>query len=208
MPETKELDIIEASGGHPSIGHLQFKDIKAQDLVNFKPEFGAVFAKYKINKIVTILTPMFGYNTSQPIPPIGGVTFDQAQGYSGQCLVTRIHGKYFNKPFDFGGYTAVTLREKLAQIQSKTCSKLYRPKATYLTTNNPGNYENVVKDPSTGLVTVVRSSNKWLNITDQSDLEFAHADALTVERLDGLDITDDWKYRVTHKIYFECSIVG
>ena len=211
LPKTTKMSIIPAEGTGenriPAMGYLQFSTVTPEDLANFTSEFGPLFAKFKVDKIVTTLTPITegAYaGTHDAVQPNNADAWNQ----SPQCIVTRVNGKYLNEPMDIKANARLQLTE-LAQIQAKTKSKMLSHKSVYLVTVNPGIRDVInpdVEDPADR--EIVKGPNRWLNITGQSGTHYCHNDTVFVERVDGDDVTTDFKYRVTHKFYFRTAFVG
>jgi hypothetical protein len=201
------MDILPASGNQSAMGYLQFR-LNMDSLVN-TADFSNLFANYRVTCIVTTLTPMFQGNDSNPPTAADNVgAFYSWQSYSPQCIVTKVHGKYLNEPFEVAA-NGLAQREELSQIQAKTKTKMYKPRDIKLVTKYPATYKLSVADPAQPTTTsVVRDKSRWLSWQNDRDMEFAHNDTIFVERVDGGDLTTDWKFRVTHKVYFKCSYVG
>lgn len=206
VPTTVSPTLID--GTPNNMGYFQFNDIQISDLVNFSTDF-SLFANYKIDKIVTVMIPLWqdavatqGQNVTVP-------SWRDFLSYSPQLFVTRVNNKTLNNNFSISG-TSDAQREQLAQLQSKSTSVYTTKKWLTLTTLNPKPYELLVEDPTNqGSVAVVKSnSTKWLSILNNDDAQFQHNSLLFVDRLDGRNITDQFKYRMFHKVYFRCSYVG
>jgi hypothetical protein len=205
MPSTKSLDILAAAGNQPAMGYLQFR-LNMDSLVNTS-DFSNLFANYRVTCIVTTLTPLFD-GTIANLMQTGETGFDPIQTYSAQCIVTKVHGKYLNEPFQIST-NGLTQREELAQIQAKTKTKMLKPRDIKLVTKYPATYTVGQADPDQPATqSVERGKSRWLSLQDDRDMEFVHNDTIFVERVDGRDVTSDFKFRVTHKVYFKCSYVG
>lgn len=192
LPITKSFNLISAGTVYPAMGYLKFDNLQFDLCVNAKAEFGPLFARYKVDKIETILTPTFtNTSSSQSLPGL---------------RITRINTKWFNAGFSTNTTSDDQLAE-LAQLQSKTVSNYASNRSLILITNNPGVQKKSVLD-DTGAELITRASAPWMNITSQSDVPLRHNSTLLAERIDGLALTADWKYRVVHKLYFRCSQVG
>lgn len=206
LPSTKSLDILAASGNQPAMGYLQFR-LNMDSLFNTS-DFSNLFANFRVTCIVTTLTPLFDGSPFTRGSEANAAISDTWQSYSGQCIVTRVHGKYLNEPFQIST-NALTQREELSQIQAKTKTKMYKPRDIKLVTKYPATYNVVQADPTQPATqSVVRGKSRWLSWQDDRDMEFAHNDTVFVEKVDGRDLTTDYKFRVVHKVYFKCSYVG
>lgn len=198
LPETKAFTIIPTGGGFNSIGYLNFDNLQWNQLVAASTEFGALFARYKVTKIVTILTPMY----QETIASNNNVGYSTSVG----LRITRLSTKYLTAPFNIQANAKLQLDE-LAQIQAKTVRGYSSPKSMLLVTKHPGVALRGVVD-STNTEIDMRAPCPWLNCTNQNDVPLKHNSLIFAERTDGQALTVDWKYRVVHKIYFTCSQVG
>lgn len=199
MPLTLSFNIISTGASFNAIGYLNFDNLQFNQLVSSTLDFGNLFARYKVDKIVTILTPMF-QETSAP------TTGAFLPGNSAALRITRLNTKFLNEPFAVAANADDQLRE-LAQIQSKTIRPYASNKSMMLVTKNPNVSERSVID-TTNTEIEVNKPMPWLNIANQSDVPLKHNSLIFAERTDGQALTTDWKYRVVHKIYFRCSQVG
>jgi len=173
--------------------------LQFDELVQAQQEFGALFARYKVDKIETFLTPMFSQVTE---------TFAAAANYSLSpgLRVTRVNTKWLTDPFSIAATSDAQLSE-LAQIQGKSVRGYASRKSLKLVTINPGvSKKGVVNSQGNEIDT--RGPCPWLNITADSDIPLQHNSLIFAERTDGQALTTDWKYRVVHKVYFRCSQVG
>ncbi len=197
VPTTTSFTLIPAGASFPAIGYLDFDNLQFNQLVAAQAEFGSLFARYKVDKIVTILTPLVQETTQ-----VGGT----ALSFSAGLRITRVNAKWLDEPFTIQANSDAQLQE-LAQIQSKTVSNYASPKSLVMTTVNPGVYKKGVVD-STGAEIDFRGQCPWLNISGASNVPLRHNSILFAERTDGLALDAAWKYRVVHKVYFRCSQVG
>ncbi len=199
LPLTLPLSVIAAGTSFPAMGYLEFANLKFNNLVEATPEFGALFARYKVDKIETILTPMFQEVTA---PTTGAFTPNN----TASLRITRINTKYFNAPTNLGSISDDVLKE-LAQIQSKSVIPYASRKSLKLITHNPYIVKRGVVDSTNTEINTAQPA-PWLSIGNQSDVPFKHNSIIFAERTDGQAVTTDWKYRVVHKIYFRCVQVG
>ena len=199
MPQTKSFSIVPGGTAFPAMGKLDFENLSFNLLVSGVTDFGNLFARYKVDKIETILTPLFTQVTE---------TYSSGANYSlsPALRITRINTKWFNGTVDFGATSDEVLSE-LAQIQSKSVTAYAQPRSLKMITYNPGVYVKGVRD-NTNTELVTRGSAPWMNISTQNDVPLRHNSAIFAERTDGSALTDAWKYRVVHKVYFRCAQVG
>ena len=197
LPTTTSFSLISAGTTFPAMGYLKFDNLQFNQLVSAQTEFGALFARYKIDKIETILTPLVQETTQS-----GGT----ALSFSAGLRITRVNTKWLNDPFTIQSTADAQLQE-LAQIQAKTVSNYASPKSLILTTINPGVAKKGVVD-STGAEIDFRGQCPWLNISGASNVPLRHNSLLFAERTDGQALDAAWKYRMVHKVYFRCSQVG
>lgn len=124
-----------------------------------------MFARYKVDKIETFLTPMFQQVTE---------TFAAGANYSlsPALRITRVNTKWFNQPFTISANSDAQLAE-LAQIQGKSVRGYASARSMKLTTINPGVMKKGVVD-STGAEIDVRGPCPWMNITTDSDIPLQH----------------------------------
>lgn len=199
MPQTLSFTLIPAGASFPSIGYLNFDNLQFNQLVQAQAEFGALFARYKVDKIVTILTPMVD-STYRPVAGVSGYPFTAA------LRITRVNTKWLNEPFAIQANSDLQLAE-LAQLQTKSVSNYASKKSLIMTTINPGVSKRGVVN-STGAEIDVRGPCPWLNITSDSDIPLQHNSMLFAERTDGGSLDDSFRYRVVHKVFFRTSQVG
>lgn len=197
MPSTLSFTVIPAGTSFPAMGYLNFDNLQFNQLVQAQTEFSALFARYKVDKIVTILTPMVD---SVVQPGATGIS------YTAALRVTRVNTKWLNEPFAIQANADLQLAE-LAQLQSKSVSNYASSKSLIMTTINPGVSKRGVVN-STGNEIDVRGPCPWLNITTDSNIPLQHNSMLFAERTDGGALDASWKYRVVHKVYFRTAQVG
>lgn len=196
LPDTKSFNIISSGGGYNAIGYMNFDNLQWNQLVSATTEFGALFARYKVSKIVTILTPLWSQVVDNP------ATYSTTPA----LRITRVSTKYLTAPFVVSANAKAQL-EELAQIQSKSVSGYSSVKSMMLVTKHPGVALRGIVD-STNTEIDMRAPCPWLNCENQSDVPLKHNSLIFAERTDGQALTTDWKYRVVHKIYFTCTQVG
>lgn len=199
MPRTISFTLIPTGASFNAIGYLNFDNLQFNQLVNSTGDFGNLFARYKVDKIVTILTPMFQETSA----PASGAFMP---GNTAALRITRVNTKWLNEPFAVAANADDQLME-LAQIQSKSVKPYASHKSMILVTRNPNVSDRSVLD-TTNTEIEVNKPMPWLNIANQSDVPLKHNSLIFAERTDGQALTIDWKYRVVHKVYFRCSQVG
>lgn len=59
IPDTTAFTLIPAGTTHGAMGYLNFDDLKFNDLAGTTQDLSLLFARYHVDKIVTILTPLF-----------------------------------------------------------------------------------------------------------------------------------------------------
>ncbi len=198
LPLTLPFSIITAGTSFPAMGYLEFANLQFNQLVQATPEFGALFARYKVDKIETILTPMFQETVA--------TTDTSAYNNSGGLRITRINTKYFNGPISLGTTSDAVLGE-LAQIQSKSVTPYASKKSLKIVTYNPYIVERGVVDSTNTEISTAMPA-PWLNINNQSDVPFKHNSVLFAERVDGGAVNTNWKYRMVHRVTFRVTQVG
>ncbi len=199
LPLTLSFNLIPAGTSFPAMGYLKFDNLQFNQLVNSTAEFGALFARYKVDKIVTSLTPMFQTTNSDNAAT---ARYD----YSSGLRITRINTKYLNEDFQIQSDADDQLRE-LAQFQTKSVTNYASPRSLTITTLNPGVRTKGVLD-STGAEIDTRAPCPWLNATSETNVPLSHNSVVFAERTDGGGLNANWKYRVVHKLFFRCSQVG
>lgn len=197
IPQTLGFSLIPAGSSFPQMGYLDFDNLQFNQLVQAQAEFGALFARYKVDKIVTVLTPMI----QQVVQP--GAT---GISYTAALRITRVNTKWLNEDFEIQADADDQLAE-LAQLQGKSVSNYASPRSLTLTTVNPGMIQKSIVDSADELVET-RVPSKWLNISSEANVPLKHNSLLFAERVDGGALDASWKYRVVHKIYFRCAQVG
>lgn len=199
MPVTQSFNIIPAGGAFPAMGYLSFDNLQFNQLVSATTEFGALFARYKVDRIVTYLTPLF---TEVNSDNASTARYD----YSPNLKITRINTKWLNEDFSVAADSEAQLRV-LAQFQSKSVSNYASKRSLKLETKNPGVRKKGVLD-STGVEIDVRAPCPWLNASLETNVPLSHNSLIFAERTDGGGLNANWKYRVTHKVWFRCAQVS
>ena len=198
LPSTATFTLI-AAANYGAIGYMSFENLQFNQLPG-NSDFYNLFARYKVDKIVTTLTPMFDTVTADAG---GSIT------YSPQLEITKVNTKWMNGDFPIAANADLQLQE-LAQLQTKTQTLYASRKPLTLVTMNPGVEGRSVVD-SAGNEVDARRTCPWLALSGPHqaiDVPFKHNSVIFAARVDGQSLTTAWKFRVTHKVYFRCSQVG
>lgn len=193
LPQTATFTLI-ASGNFGAMGYMSFENLQFGQLPGSN-DFVQLFARYKVDKIITTLTPLYEVTTQV--------------NHSSQLEITRVNTKWMTNDFPIAVNSDLQLAE-LAQLQAKTKSLYAGKRPLTITTINPGVVGNSVVN-SAGNEVDARRSCPWLALSgpDQAlDIPFKHNAIIFGARIDGGDIDLTYKYRVTHKLFFRCSQVG
>lgn len=198
LPQTATFTIIPAAN-YGAMGYMSFENLQFNQLPG-SSDFTALYARYKVDKIVTTLVPIFEEVVSNNA---------SAASSSQQLEVTRVNTKFMNSDFPIAATADLQLQE-LAQLQCKTKSNYAARKPITLVTVSPGVDGRSVVD-SAGNEVDARRACPWLALSGPNaalDVPFKHNSIIFAARVDGNSLTTDWKYRVTHKVFFRCSQVG
>jgi hypothetical protein len=199
LPSTATFSLIAAGSGYNAMGYMSFENLQFNQLPGAS-DFENLFARYKVDKIVTTLTPMFDTATADAG---GTITF------SPQLEITKVNTKWMNGDFPIAANAGLQLQE-LAQLQTKTKSLYATKRPLSLVTLNPGVEGRSVVD-SAGNEVDARRTCPWLALSGPHqaiDVPFKHNAVIFAARVDGDNLTTAWKFRVTHKVFFRCSQVG
>ena len=203
VPNIVTFNLIpQGTGSYPPIGYMSFENLQFNQLPGAIDDYSNLFARYKVDMIITELIPMFqdvNLGANWTTPPAG----------SPQLEITKVNTKYMNGDFPIAA-TAQQQLSELAQLQAKS-KRLYTAKRSIkLITKNPGINARSVVD-SSGNEVDARRSSPWLSLSGPNqaiNVPFKHNAVIFAAPIDGAALTDAWKYRVTHKLYFRCSQVG
>lgn len=198
LPTTATFSLIPAAN-YGAIGYMSFENLQFNQLPGAS-DFFNLFARYKVDKIVTTLTPLFQEVNNNPAYPAG---------VSPQLEITKVNTKWMNGDFPIAANADAQLSE-LAQLQAKTKTLYASRKPITLVTMSPGVEGRSVVD-SAGNEVDARRTCPWLALSGAHtaiDVPFKHNAILFAARVDGLSLDATWKYRVNHKVYFRCSQVG
>lgn len=201
-PQTYSFDIIaQGTGTIPDMGYMSFENLQFNQLPGHGDDFAHLFARYKIDKIVTTLIPMFETATADAG---GSITF------SPQLEITKVNTKWMTADFPVNTANAQLQVEELAQLQAKSKSLYAAKRPLTLVTTSPGLKERTVVD-SSGNEVDTRGGGLWLSLSGPNaalNVKFKHNAVIFAQRVDGQALTSAWKFRVTHKVFFRCSQVG
>ncbi len=199
IPQTATFSLIAAGSGYNAIGYMSFENLQFNQLPGAS-DFENLYARYKVDKIVTTMVPMFDTATADAG---GGITF------SPQLEITKVNTKWMNGDYPILANSGLQLAQ-LAQLQAKSKSLYASKKPLVLVTDKPGVVGRAVVD-SAGNEVDARRESPWLALsgTHQAiDVPFKHNAVIFAARVDGDNLTTAWKFRVTHKVFFRVSQVG
>lgn len=193
MPSTASFTIIP-SANFAAMGYLSFENLQFNQLPNYT-EFVNLYARYKVDKIITTLVPL--YQTTTQV------------NHSAQLELTRVNTKWLSGPFPISANADLQLAE-LAQLQGKTKSLYASQKPLRLVTLNPGVEQRDVVDAA-GNEVDSRKPMPWLSLGGTNaaiDVPLRHNALIFAARIDGQNLDATYKFRVTHQVFFRCSQVG
>lgn len=194
LPTTSSFTIIPAGPSFSAMGYMSFENLQFGQLPG-SADFQNLYARYKVDKIVTCLAPL--YDTTTQV------------NHQAQLEITRVNTKWMIGDFPILANTDLQLTE-LAQLQSKSKSLYAHKNCLYVTTLFPGVVGNSVVN-SAGNEVDARRSAPWLSLSGPHqaiDVPFKHNAIIFAMRVDGGAMDATYKYRITHKIFFRCSQVG
>ncbi len=197
LPQTAIFQLIaQGTGSYPAMGYLNFDNLQMNQLPGINDDMNKLFARYKVDKIVTKLTPMWDETINLTT---------NSTAISPELEITRVNTKFMIVDFPIQATAQAQLTE-LAQLQAKSVSKYSRKRPLLMTTINPGTKAKTVVDAG-GTEIDSRGASPWLS-WGTTNIPLKHNSILFARPVDGAALTDQWKYSVTHKIYFRCSQVG
>lgn len=194
IPSTATFTMIAAGPGFPQMGYMSFENLQFNQLPGAS-DFENLFARYKVDKIVTTLIPLYQETTQV--------------NHQAQLEITKVNTKWMNGDFPIAANADLQLSE-LAQLQAKSKSLYASKKPLVLVTLSPGVEGRSVVD-SGGTEVDARVTCPWLALSGPHqavDVPFKHNALIFAARVDGAALDATYKYRVTHKLYFRCSQVG
>lgn len=194
IPSTATFTMIAAGPGFAQMGYMSFENLQFNQLPG-ATDFGNLYARYKIDKIVTTLVPLYQETTQV--------------NHQAQLEITKVNTKWMNADFPIAANADLQLAE-LAQLQAKSKSLYAAKKPLVLVTHNPGVEGRSVVD-SAGNEVDARRTCPWLALSgpnQATDVPFKHNAIIFAARVDGQGLDATYKYRVTHKVFFRCSQVG
>ncbi len=171
-------------------------------LSGFVQDFGGLYQRYKVDEIEIILRPMWhsSINTVDASTP--------EQTYYPDLIVTRMNTRYMNA--DLTGGTLGSIEKAIAETQLKTQSGYSDKRPLKFVTKNPRVYANSVIDQAAPGANFELTTMKapWLNIADQSDVEFAQNSMIWIQRRDHQPfVANFYKYEVKFRVTFRCCQV-
>lgn len=195
LPNTVTFQLIEqGTGSYAAMGYMSFENLQFNQLPG-STEFANLYARYKVDKIVTTLTPLY-QDTTQV-------------NHSAQLEITKVNTKWMNGDYPIAADATAQLTA-LAELQAKTKTLYASKKPITLVTKNPGVEGRSVVD-SSGNEVDARTSCPWLSLSGPNaaiDVPFKHNALIFASRIDGGPIDATYIYRVTHRVFFRCSQVG
>lgn len=193
IPQTATFTLIPAAN-YGAMGYMSFENLQFNQLPGAS-DFYNLFARYKVDKIITTLTPLY-----QEVTQVNS---------SGQLEITKVNTKWMNGDFPIAATADAQLNE-LAQLQAKTKSLYASKRPLTLVTVSPGVEGRSVVD-SGGNEVDARRTCPWLALSGPHqaiDVPFKHNALIFAARVDGQSLDLTYKFRVTHKVFFRCSQVG
>lgn len=201
LPQTVTFELIEqGAGSYPVMGYMNFDNLQMNQLPGITDDMSKLFARYKVDKIVTKLTPLWEEQVVQQ-----GIVAGAGLTDGPQLEITRVNTKYMIVDFPIQTTAQAQLTE-LAQLQAKTVGKYSRKTPLTLITMNPGTKASTVVS-ATGAEVASRAASPWLS-WGTTNIPLKHNSIIFGRRIDGGPLTAEWKYSVTHQIFFRCSQVG
>jgi len=201
LPQTATFQLIaQGAGVYPAMGYMNFDNLQMNQLPGITDDMSNLFARYKVDKIVTKLTPLWEENVVQQ-----GIVAGPGLTDGPQLEITRVNTKFMIVDFPIQTTAQAQLTE-LAQLQAKSVGKYSRKTPLTLTTINPGTAAKTVVDAG-GNEVESRGASPWLS-WGTTNIPLKHNSIIFGRRIDGGPLTVEWKYSVTHKVYFRCSQVG
>jgi len=201
LPQTATFQLItQGAGSYPAMGYMNFDNLQMNQLPGIGDDMSNLFARYKVDKIVTKLTPLWEEQVVQQ-----GIVAGPGLTEGPQLEITRVNTKFMIVDFPIQATAQAQLTE-LAQLQAKSVGKYSRKKPLLLTTMNPGTTASTVVDAG-GTEVESRGASPWLS-WGTTNVPLKHNSILFARRIDGGPLTAEWKYSVTHQIFFRCSQVG
>lgn len=197
------VTLLAGTGAIPDISIFEFPNFSIDQLPGFS-EFSNLFANYKIDKIETILIPMWDQTIQQAINPQTGVWSNT--GYIPNLVLTRVNTKYLTNGYATAA-NAETQRDQLAQLQKKTRSMYGNKKWLKINTIKP-RVKMEIEDGAGGQNTVPLNS-PWLPSVQAADQEYIMNDLMFADKIDGTSFSAGlYKYRMYHRVHFRTSFVG
>ena len=198
------VTLIAGTGTIPNIARFEFPNFSIDQLAGGFSEFSALFANYKIDKIETILIPMWSQQTQSSVNPLTGAW--AGTSYTPNLVVTRVNTKYLVNGYAAAG-TAEGQRDQLAQLQKK--SRTMYGSRKWLKINTIGPRVKMEVDDGAGGTNTVSKKTPWMPSVQAADQEYLMNDLMFADRVDGSDfVAGVYLYRMYHRVHFRCSFVG
>lgn len=203
-PLSTGVVILPASAaGEPTMSYIKIPKVRMADLPNVA-EFSQLFNNYKIDKIETVLVPMWQQMTQQPITPSDAVWTHTAT--IPNLMMTRVNTKWLITGLPASA-TAAAQRKQLAEIQKKSRSLYGNKKWLKLSTSNP-HVPIDISDGAAGTNIGIYQA-PWLQFNTAADQQFESNNIYFADRLDGTNMVPGvYKYRMYHRVHFRTSFVG
>lgn len=200
---TPGVTIVAGTDSIPDIAVFEFANFSIDQLPGFT-DFSNLYSSYKIDKIETILIPMWEQTVQQSINPQTGVWSNT--GYIPNLMITRINTKYLPNGYSIKA-TAEENRDQLAQIVKKTRSLYGNRKWLTINTDRPKVFQEI--EDGQGGQNLVTKPSPWLPTVEAADQEYSMNDIVFADRLDGTNFSVGlYRYRMYHRVHFRCSFVG
>ena len=194
---------IAGTGSNPSISCLAFPALAINQVPGFS-DFSNLFANYKVDKIETILVPMWSQQIANAVTPLTGTWL--GSGAIPNLMITRINTKFLISGLTLKG-TAEAQRDELAQIMKKKRS-LYGSKK-WLKVNTARPRVTFKVEDGGGGTNLMSMPTQWMETQNSADQEYNFNDLIFADRLDGTDFVPGlYLYRMYHRIHFRTAFVG
>jgi hypothetical protein len=202
--DDSNVNLIAGTGTHPNVSRLHVESFKMADLASFSEDFATLFVNFKIDKIETILVPMWTQSVQEPFGPAGGAAVVHPD-----LMCTRINTKFYTAG-TAAPATAEGARLELAQLQMKSRSIYGSKKWLKLITKDPMVRTKLYDENGTEEGLKLKKAG-WLGIGQHVNTTYQTNDVCFFDRLDGTDFIADEKYymyRMYHRVHFRVSLVG
>lgn len=192
------VTLIAGTGAIPNIAMYKAPPLDFTKLAKYT-EFQSLFNNFKVDKIETIMIPMWQQTVNPDYDTSGTANLSD-------LMITRVNTKWLINGLAAES-TAELQRGQLAEIQKKTRSLYSGKKWMKMVTHNP-DVPATVSDGAGSTNTYVRPS-PWLSLINSPDQRYSLNDVFFADRLDGKDFTTGvYLYRMYHRVHFRTSFVG